>query len=468
MLNFLIKPFWIFGIDRTVQNTVAPEEYGLYFALFNFSLLFNIVLDLGITTYNNRNIAQHSHLLSKYFSGIVVFKLLLAVLYFFITFIVGYVAGYNTSRFQILFFLSINQFLISFIQYLRSNVAGLQLFTIDSLLSVLDKTLMIFFCAALLWGNWVNIQFSLMHFVYAQTFAYLITGVFVFIIVLIKSKQFRFKIDLPFLRAIVKQTFPYAVLVLTMTFYYRMDVVMLDLMLEDGEKQAGIYAQAYRLMDAFNQIGVLFASLLLPMFAYMIKRNEKINELLQLAFSLLFVPAVVLVILSFYFSDAIMASLYKNHVEESEMILPILMMCFVAIATTYIYGTLLTANGSLLLLNKLAIGGLCLNLLLNYILIPLYQAYGSAVASLITQLLVVISQILFVQYLFKIQFNVRFIIALLSFILLVFCATGAINLYVDELVLQLILSLTFSFFLGVLLRLIKLRNIYETLTNRGI
>jgi len=32
-LNLLVKPFWIFGIDRTVQNVVGAESYGLYFSL---------------------------------------------------------------------------------------------------------------------------------------------------------------------------------------------------------------------------------------------------------------------------------------------------------------------------------------------------------------------------------------------------------------------------------------------------
>ncbi|MCK4288280.1 MAG: hypothetical protein KAW86_03670, partial [Bacteroidales bacterium] len=66
-LNFLIKPFWILGIDRTVQNVVGLEDYGFYFVVFNFSLIFNILLDFGITNFNNRNIAQHNFLLNKYF-----------------------------------------------------------------------------------------------------------------------------------------------------------------------------------------------------------------------------------------------------------------------------------------------------------------------------------------------------------------------------------------------------------------
>ena len=180
VLNFLIKPFWLFGIDRTVQNIVSAEDYGAYFTLFNFSILFNIILDFGITNFNNRNISQHKQLLSKYFSGIVIFKFLLAVIYLVITFVAGYIMGYDSDRFYILLFLSINQFLISFIHYLRSNIAGLQLFALNSFLSVLDKSILIIFCAVLLWGNVFDAKFELIHFVYAQTLAYLITAIIVF------------------------------------------------------------------------------------------------------------------------------------------------------------------------------------------------------------------------------------------------------------------------------------------------
>ncbi len=49
LLNLLVKPFWILGVEVGVQNAVGSEAYGLYFAVFNLSYIFNIVLDLGIT-----------------------------------------------------------------------------------------------------------------------------------------------------------------------------------------------------------------------------------------------------------------------------------------------------------------------------------------------------------------------------------------------------------------------------------
>ena len=463
LLNFLIKPFWIFGIDRTVQNTLSASDYGTYFALFNFSMLFNILLDFGVTNFNNRNIAQNADLLTKYFSGIVVFKLLLALIYFAVTFSVGISIGYDSLRFKMLLFLAINQFLISFIQYLRSNIAGLQLFALDSLFSVLDKTLMIAFCGILIWGNWLSTDFTIMHFVYGQTLAYLIAAIFIFSVVFVKANSFSFKFDKAFLIKIIKQTAPFALLVLTMTFYYRIDAVMLDAMLIDGEYQAAIYAQAYRLMDATNQIGVLFAGLLLPMFAFMIKKKQSLNKLVRLSFSLIFIPSIVLAIVCYSSSKEIIELLY-NEPSDAIKVLPILMGCFVAIASTYIFGTLLTANNNLKQLNVLALIGLILNVILNLILIPTYKAYGSAIASLITQLLIVVVQLFLVKQYFKFPFNWKFLLTLIFISAFLFMLNTNIDV---DLIYRFLLIGSLGLILSFIFKVVNIKDVKKILQSRG-
>ena len=44
-----------------------------------------------------------------------------------------------------------------------------------------------------------------------------------------------------------------------MGVYTRTDVVMVERLLPDGKMQAGIYASAYRLLDAVNVAGFLFS-----------------------------------------------------------------------------------------------------------------------------------------------------------------------------------------------------------------
>ena len=387
-LNLLIKPFWVLGIDRTVQNVVGAESYGLYFALFNFSMILNILLDVGITSFNNRNIAQHRFLLHKHLSNIVGLKLLFAVVYAVFSLGIAAIIGYGKIQFHLLFFLIINQFLVSFTLYLRSNISALHLFRTDSMLSVLDRLLMIIICSILLFTNITGGIFRIEWFVYAQSAAYVLTTIITLLIVVSKSGRFTVRINRSFALVFLRKSYPYALLILLMAFYNRIDSVMLERMLPDplGKQEAGIYAQAFRLLDAVAMFGALVAGLLLPMFSSMIKKKEPVAPIVSLAVSLLFVPSVIIAVSSLLYDRDIMELLYHSHIEDSADILGLLMTGFIGIATTYIFGTLLTANGSIRELNYMAAGGMVLNVTLNLVLIPQFFALGSAVASMITQL----------------------------------------------------------------------------------
>ena len=71
LANLIVKPLWLLGVEVGVQNAVGNEMYGFYFAVFNLAYIFNILLDLGITNFNTRNIAQHPQLIGKHLSGIL-------------------------------------------------------------------------------------------------------------------------------------------------------------------------------------------------------------------------------------------------------------------------------------------------------------------------------------------------------------------------------------------------------------
>ena len=132
ILNLLIKPFWPLGIETAVQNSVGNSSYGEYAILFSFSFLLNIILDFGVTQFNNKNIAQNNHLLTKHFSSLFTLKLVLGFIYILITILAGITMGYDFRLMKLLSILAVNQFLISMIAYLRSNLLGLHLFKTDS------------------------------------------------------------------------------------------------------------------------------------------------------------------------------------------------------------------------------------------------------------------------------------------------------------------------------------------------
>lgn len=384
-INLLIKPLYIFGIDRTVQNVLPPGDYGYYFALFNFVWLFQIVNDFGIAYYNSRNLSQHRHLLRKYFPNLLALKAALSLAFAVLVFVVSAIWGHAPWHNGLLWFICLNQALTSLVLFLRSNVAGLGMYRIDSVLSALDRLLVIIVCGALLWMPAMRAQFRIEYFVWAQTAALGLTAAIAFGVLHGRLGQWQFRLRPAFLRVFFRRSFPYALAVFLMTVYTRVDAVMIEKLLPDGPVEASIYAAAYRLLDAANIIGFLFAGLLLPIFARMLKTGERVEGMAHFSFMLLYACALPLALCCWWYGEDIMRLLYHRGDAYYGRVLGMLMWSFIPVCGMYVYGTLLTANESLKRLNGLFAGGLVLNILLNALLIPRGQAWGAAVATCITQ-----------------------------------------------------------------------------------
>jgi len=433
LLNLLIKPFWVFGIDRTVQNIVGAEEFGFYFLLFNFSFLFNILLDMGITNFNNRNIAQNTQLLAKHFSGIVSLKLILGFVYFLVTLGVGIIWGYEGKQLYLLALIGFNQFLLSFILYLRSNISGMLMFRTESFMSILDRSLMIMIMSVLLWGHVTNEAFKIEWFVYAQTSAYLLAAMIAYAVVVFKSKSLSINWNYPFFLMILRKSLPFALLTLLMTFYNRIDTVMLGKLLPDnvGAIQSGIYAHAYRILEATNQIAFLFAVLLLPLFSHLIKQSQKLIHIIKISFSLLFVGTTLLAFSSLFYSYEFMDLLYEEYLQESADVYAIIIFGVIAMGTSYVFGTLLTANGNLKELNIIAAISLVLSLALNMILVPKMQAVGSAIANVTALSFSAIAQLIIIKSRFKFPLDFKYLQGLFGFVVLTALLTYG-STYIDS------------------------------------
>ena len=415
-LNLLVKPFWILGIDREVQNLLGDAAYGTYLAIFNFSYLFYILLDLGITNFNSRAVAQDPKNLAKHFGGLTEMKLLLGVLYAVVIFIVGYFLGYNEGlKLKLLFWCGLNQVLLSFILYLRSNIQGLLLFKQDSILSVSDRVLAIALMCLVLWSGWFpKEKFNVIWYLQAQTVAYVCTIAFALAVVLRHAEGLSFNINFRFFKEILRQSLPFALLVLLMSVYSRIEPVLLERLLDDKGVQAGIYSRAYRLFEAGNNISNLFAIMLLPMFAATLKNKLELNNLVKTSFNVIVAMAGIVLVMCVFYRHEIMQLMYRPEEAETEAaymlrigqyakVFPLLMGSFFCLSTTYVFGTLLTANGSLKQLNLVAAVGVVINILLNLIVIPRFQAVGAACTSLCVQTVTAFLQYLLAKRILKLE-----------------------------------------------------------------
>lgn len=477
-VNVLIKPFYVFGIERTIQDTVGAETYGLYATLFSFTFLLFIVNDFGIHYFNNRTIARHPQLLGRYFPNILVLKTMLTGIYLVLVFVAALVRGFEREVFYLIFFIAVNHVFISLVAYLRSNISGLGMYRTDSVVSTLDKIILIVLCALLLWGGIFPGDFQIKWFVHAQNIAWFLTALTAFFIVKKHLREpLRLRFNWPFSIAVLKKSAPYALAVFLMTAYTRLDIVILEWMLPDGRHEAGVYAAAYRLLDAFNMVGFLFAGLLLPMFSTLLRKQEKkaaqapeaplsdgeIPSLLRFAVQLIWAGTITLAVSCFFFREEIMLWLYPaTATPYYGEVLACIILTLVPFSGIFIYSTLLTANESLRKMNRLFLFGMVVNVALNLLLIPHLKAVGAGAAALSTQAFVLLGQMHIAKKELRLPTELRQVAKVLGFVTVVVLADWQLyNFAGGSWLLRFGAAIASGLLLAFFFRLIRLKMLFD-------
>ena len=374
IINLAIKPIWIFGIDRNAQLILGDAQYGLYLALMNLSIVFNIILDMGLTNLNNRLVAQNSIALQENLANIAIAKLILFFVYLLALLICALFFNYDYHAIEILFLAAIIQFLNSFITYLRSNINANHLFKTDSFLGVADKLIMIIIFGTLFYSNSWKHLFTIHFFLYTQIISYLMAIIFALFFtnkIITSPIHFSWQKFLP----MIKQTIPYATLVLLMGLYMRSDMFLLERWLPDGAYQSGMYGKSFRLLDSLNMIGFLFAGILLPIFARQIASKESVLPVLQISAKLLIPASIAIAIFCGYYAQEILELLY--HYSDATLITSFRLVIgvFPAMALMNIFSTLMASAAKIKEMIFITCIAAIISVLCNYFAIAYFKSY---------------------------------------------------------------------------------------------
>ena len=123
-VNLLVKPMWVFVIDRNVQNMVGHADYGTYQALLNLALIFNIILDFGLTYYNTSIISGEPGRLKTLFPVMLSARLTLVLIFGAVVLTAALLLGYSGRELALLGGILLIQSLNSLMLFLRSNVSA--------------------------------------------------------------------------------------------------------------------------------------------------------------------------------------------------------------------------------------------------------------------------------------------------------------------------------------------------------
>jgi O-antigen/teichoic acid export membrane protein len=154
------------------------------------------------------------------------------------------------------------------------------------------------------------------------------------------------------------------------------------------------------------------------MFSKNIMQLEITSKLADMAIRLLLSIIIPLAIGFSVFSENIIPILYKNGSSEMVKTFSILILAIIPMSGNYIYGTLLTATGSLWAMNRIFVLILGINIVLIILLLPIFSIPGVALASLITQSLALFLQLSLCLKKQVVKFSISLILRTLIFSIL--------------------------------------------------
>lgn len=416
-LNALVKPVWIFAIDRTVQNKVGHASYGTFQALLNMSVIMQFVLDFGLNSYNTRMISRNPESYAERFPVMLGLRLLLMGLYALVVLGIGWAAGYRGATLALLCGTLLIQTLTILLLFIRSNVAAFQRFRLDGLLSITDRMLMILVCGALLILPATRQHFRIEWFVWSQVACYAAAICLGFYLLWrITGIPVHLSFHFEKVGSMMRASAPYALLIFLMSIYMRVDVPLIERL--HSAQEAGRYIGASRQLDVCNQFAILFAGILLPLFARMLSEGKNIASIVRLSTNLLFPLSVLASVIAWTAGTGIMHLLYPVANAYDGRVFAWVMSCLPAYSLMYIYSTLLTANGALRLLNVQAGCAAFFNLTINSIVVPKYGAEGAAIVACLTQWSIATSTLFFATRRNALPVHYRWIASHIGFIAL--------------------------------------------------
>lgn len=388
LINFTIKPIWVFGIERKFQLMMDKNSYGHYFESLYLVYIFALVLDLGLHNFTVKSISEWKESYKSYLAELWLSKILLSAFFLLLVFI--YLALDSPDwEYRLIFFLvSVEMLIFSLYQFLRSFVQGFQMLKVDSFLSSFDRIMLIIFGGGILLLHDDRFQISVYHFILFHIAAYL----FCFLVVgWLLRKKISINMDSyspKQLIDIMYKGWPLIVIVLFMTIYSRIDVVLLGKMIPNGAEQCHILALSLRIIDsAFNVLSLL-SVFLLPTVAYHYSEGNHayVKKVVMLSFGLSCILSLGLIFVCTLFGDIIYSILYPQHTMYDLSVFKQQVWCTLGVGWMYVFGSYLVATEKYKQLIVIVLIGVFISLVSNYYAIPKYQAYGVALTSSIVQL----------------------------------------------------------------------------------
>src|SRR3989339_371374 len=195
---------------------------------------------------------------------------------------------------------------------------------------------------------------------------------------------FRFIVDMPCIRFLLRETLPMGISTALWIIYYRFNILILEHM--KGVEAVAIYNASFRFVDYAYMLSSLMMVSIYPLMAGRFPNNiEGLNRIYQKAIDYLAIIGGTLSIGLIITAPLLIRTIFSEQYREAIVVLQILGMAPFLMFLNNCFGNMLLVLGlQKMPLSLLRVFGVAINLVLNMALIPRYSFYGAALSMAVT------------------------------------------------------------------------------------
>ena len=360
---------------------LGVDKYGSYVFIINFTTLFGLIGDFGISQVAVREISREPDKANTLLTMSAVLRFGLSFLAMLLCMIIiNFLEPTQDERLGVLLASGIFliQALTSFNSIFQVKLAMHYDAMTNFAIRVVDTGLILFFITQ---GS------GLIPFVATPLFS----GIFgCLLIAIITARRFKIRLvwDASWIPVLLREAWPIGLASLPVILFFRADSLLLSRLA--GNIATGIYAAAQRPVEYLLVIvSPLLINTVYPLLsAYWIADKARFTQLYRRAFDIQMGIIVIAAAVAFVFAENIVELLYTTQFADSALPLRLLFISAIFMFMgAYVARMLIAVNGQRMSLLNESIGAVT-NVGLNLWLIPRFGATGSAVAMLVTVMVV--------------------------------------------------------------------------------
>jgi len=363
---------------------LGVQNFGILSFALAFSGLFSIFTDIGLYQLTIREIARNKKLIGKYLGNIIPLKIVLALFTFSVGSLTVNLLNYPHQTIIVVYLIILSVIFRSFSNTFYSIFAAHEMMEYQAIGQILNSFLLFI-------GVFIVIYKE--YDILALASLYLIVSIIIFgysvIITTWKFTRPKIEFDWIFLKSMVKEALPFGLTGVFIAIFYQIDSVMLSIM--DGDAAVGVYNAAYRLVFVILVIRTTIHASIFPSLAraYIEKSKIQFELISYYLFKYLFIIIFPIAVGTTILANRFIILIYGTEYIGSIIALQILIWVNVIIFLNSYPRLFEVANRQIIFTKITAVGAL-LNVTLNYFMIPIWSYVGASIATVITEVIILI------------------------------------------------------------------------------